>query len=181
MTQHYPFSLPFSDLLICEIACSETVTKSASFSASERSRLESVPAQGISVVRGLVSSKFAVRILERIAEAERRAVTPDEQQDYRIAYVTVLKADEGHPDAWRTAFYQVVCNTPEKAVPFWLARQDAFLDEYFPLSMLPLRYTKEWASDYLRGKMIAERAREAKLPPKKPVQSVRPKLNEEVA
>src|SRR6185369_4222019 len=107
-----------------------------------------------------------VRVLARLAEAEQSTQLALEQQDYRIAWLTVLRADEGCPEPWRTAFWQIVGNTPEKAIPFWLARDDAFRDEFFPESMLPLRYTKEWASDYLRGKMIAERAREAKLSPK---------------
>jgi len=128
-----------------------------------------------------VSAKFSVRILSRLAEAEQKTELATDQQDYRIAWLTVLRADEGNAEPWRQAFWEIVGNTPEKAIPFWMARADLFRDEYVPLSMLDLKYTKEWASDYLRAKMAAERARQASLPTKKPVQSVRPNLNEEVA
>jgi len=124
-----------------------------------------------------VADKFSVRVLARLADAEQRTQIATEQQDYRIAWLTVLRADEGNAEPWRQAFWEIVGNVPEKAIPFWLASQDAAFDEHFPLSMLPLRYTKTWASDYLCGKMIAERAREAKLPPKKQSHSVpMPKL-----
>jgi len=117
-----------------------------------------------------VSAKFSVRVLARLAEAEQKTEVATEQQNYRIAWLTVLRADEGNPDPWKQAFWEIVGNTPEKAIPFWLCRDDLLHDEYVPLHLLELRYTKDWGSDYVHAKMIAEKARSAGLPPKKPVE-----------
>lgn len=153
------------------LVCSDSV-KTNALDESLRSAQDNadVLPQGLSIVRGLVSAKFSVRVLARLAEAEQKTECATEQQDIRIAWLTVLRADEGNPDPWKQAFWEIVGNTPEKAIPFWLCRDDLLQDEYVPLSMLELRYTREWGSDYVRAKMAAEAARNAGLPPKKPVE-----------
>ena len=152
---------------------SSSVTKQI-FTNDEVSRTGQSPVlpQGLAVVRGLVSAKFSVRVLAYLAEAEQKTEVATEQQCYRIAWLTVLRADEGNLDPWRQAFWEIVGNTPEKTIPFWMARADLFADEYVPLSMIDLKYTRDWGSDYIRAKMAADAARMAELPPKKPVTSL---------
>jgi hypothetical protein len=158
-----------SDIASLPITCSDSVTATHDYETLRSTQDNCVP-QGISVVRGLVSEKFSVRVLARLAEAEQKTEVATEQQDYRIAWLTVLRADEGNPEPWRTAFWEIVGNTPEKAIPYWLCRDDLLQDEHVPLPMLELRYTRDWGSDYVRAKMAAEAARAAGLPPKKPVE-----------
>jgi len=169
-----------SNLLVCELPRSVFVTKSDTYKSLQTKTENAVP-QGLSVVRGLVAEKFSVRVLARLAEAEQKTEVATEQQDYRIAWLTVLRADEGNHEPWRQAFWEIVGNTPEKAIPFWLCSYDAAADEFFPLHMLPLKYTKDWASDYLRGKRIAEKARISSLPHKQPVRALQLVPHEEAA
>ena len=160
-----------TDIMLSGSACSEFVTNSPVDTTLRSEQVDSaVLPQGLSIVRGLVSAKFSVRVLARLAEAEQKTEVATEQQNYRIAWLTVLRADEGNPDPWKQAFWEIVGNTPEKAIPFWLCRDDLLHDEYVPLHLLELRYTKDWGSDYVHAKMIAEKARSAGLPPKKPVE-----------
>src|SRR5690348_6043645 len=129
--------------ILCKTApaCSDSV-KTNAVDESLQSAVDNsaVLPQGLSIVRGLVSAKFSVRVLARLAEAEQKTEVATEQQNYRIAWLTVLRADEGDLDPWRTAFWQIVGNTPEKAIPFWLCRDDLLQDEYVPVHLLELRY-----------------------------------------
>lgn len=161
-----------SALLLPMDVCSESVTRTVS-SKSDVSQHDIVGAslpRGLAIVRGLVSAKFSVRVLARLAEAEQKTELAIEQQDYRIAWLTVLRADEGDAQPWRTAFWQIVGQVPEIAIPFWQCRDDLAHDEHVPLHMLPLKFTKQWGSDYIAAKMAADSARKAALPPKKPVE-----------
>src|SRR5690242_14341270 len=126
--------------ILCKSDCSDSVTNPAfeDSTGSASAISDSIP-RGLAVVRGQVSSSFSVRVMSRLSEAEQKTEVATEQQDYRIAWLLVLRADEGNPDPWRQAFWEIVGNAPEKAIPFWLARDDAFRDECFPVSMLPLR------------------------------------------
>lgn len=155
-------------------ACSNSVTNPTltESTVSPHDITLAVLPQGLAVIRGLVSAKFSVRVLARLAEAEQKTEVATEQQDYRIAWLTVLRADEGNQDPWRQAFWEVVGNTPEKTIPYWQCKADLMADEYVPLSMIELRYTKDWGGDYIRAKMAADAARAAGLPPKKPVTSL---------
>lgn len=161
------------DELLLSESCSDSVTEQIFTKASSHDPLAlPVLPQGLAVVRGLVSAKFSVRVLAYLAEAEQKTEVATEQQDYRIAWITVLRADEGNQEPWRQAFWEIVGNTPEKAIPFWMCKADLLADDYVPLSMIDLRYTKDWGGDYIRAKMAADAARAANLPPKKPVTSL---------
>ena len=91
------------------------------------------------------------RILLRLGTAEAREVNPHFQDDYRIAWITVLRASRGalHPHV--TATYAVLGLHPDKVWPAVLERRRALLG--------PGVF---WKENFL-----------AELPPKKPVQSVR--------
>lgn len=134
----------------------------------EATRSQALP---LEIVRGLVSEKFSQRVLDRIAEAKDKEVyDPWRKDDLQIAWLTVLRADEGEADPWRLAFWQTLGEYPEKLIPFLVARADVDSDEHFPESLKPFRYTRDWPSVYLIGKKISERA--AALPPKKPMHHV---------
>lgn len=89
------------------------------------------------------------RILSRLEDAEAREVNPHFQTDYRISWITVLRASRGEPGAHRSASYTVLGLHPSKVWPAILARRKAQLG---PLYEVFFGVT---------------------LPPKKPAQSVR--------
>jgi hypothetical protein len=119
-----------------------------------------------------VSESFAARVLVRLSEAEWRAPL-GARDDIRVAWITVLKADEGHPTPFAQAFFQYFGASPEKLIPFFAARADldrmyaqsqaAWLEKY-----LPFRHHDGWRETFAR--IQAEIDSEA-LPPKKPAAS----------
>ena len=62
-------------------------------------------------------SPIVERILDRLADAERHESNPHFRDDYRIAWITVLKAsrDELSPYFWAT--YAVLKTSPEMVWP----------------------------------------------------------------
>jgi len=97
------------------------------------------------------ASKFVQRVLSRLERAEWHEPNPHFQDDYRIAWITVLRASRGELLPHVSAAYAVVGLHPEKIWPAILERRKALLG--------PL-YSPELA--------LAARA----APPKKPAQSV---------
>jgi hypothetical protein len=130
------------------------------------------PSPSLSIVRGHVSESFAARVLVRLSEAEWKAPL-GARDDIRVAWITVLKADEGHPTPFAQAFFQYFGASPEKLIPFFAARADldrmyaqsqaAWLEKY-----LPFRHHDGWRETFAR--IQAEIDSEA-LPPKKPAAS----------
>jgi hypothetical protein len=74
-----------------------------------------------------ISPSFPERILSRLARAEWREVNPHFQADYRIAWITVLRAARGELWPHVTATYAVLGLHPEKVWPAILARRRALL------------------------------------------------------
>jgi hypothetical protein len=89
------------------------------------------------------------RVLARLQQAETREENPHFQDDYRIAWITVLRAVRGESLPHVSATYTVLGLHPEKVWPAIVARRRALLG--------PL-YVQFFGVD---------------LPPKKPVQSER--------
>jgi hypothetical protein len=90
---------------------------------------------------------LARRILSRLEAAESREPNPHLQDDYRIAWITVLRASRGEQIPHVSASYAVLGLHPEKVWPAIVERRKALL-----------------AAAYESA---------ACLPPKKPVQSER--------
>lgn len=162
-----------SELLLCElpsneafVPCSEIVTKTNIYTAAHEL---AVIVAGFRIVTGSprVSESFVERVLARLAKLELKAPQGD-RDDYRVAWITVLKASEGHPDPWRQAFWQYHGEQPETLIPFFEARaylHSIYEGNYAVLDPhLPLRFVRGWEEMYLQ---ILE-----KLPVKKPVVSV---------
>ena len=91
---------------------------------------------------------FTRRILFRLEQAEWRESNPHFQDDYRIAWITVLRAARGEPIPHLTATYAVLGLHPSKVWPAIVARRKALLGS---------------AYEFFYGS----------LPPKKPAQPVR--------
>jgi len=89
------------------------------------------------------------RILSRLELAEGREPDPWFQDDYRIAWITVLRAARGEPIPQVSATYEVLGLHPDRVWPAIIERRKLLLgaeyEEFFGVS----------------------------LPPKKPIQSVR--------
>jgi hypothetical protein len=92
---------------------------------------------------------IARRVLSRLEDAELREVNPHFQADYRIAWITVLRASRGELGAAISASYAVLGLHPEKVWPAIVERRKAQLG------------------------MLYEEICGVTLPPKKPAQSVR--------
>jgi hypothetical protein len=130
------------------------------------------PSPSLSIVSGHVSESLVARVLARLSEAEWKAPL-GARDDIRVAWITVLKADEGHPTPFAQAFFQYFGASPEKLIPFLAARADldrmyaqsqaAWLEKY-----LPFRHHDGWRETFAR--IQAEIDSEA-LPPKKPAAS----------
>jgi hypothetical protein len=75
------------------------------------------------------------RILSRLEDAEAHEVNPHLQTDYRISWITVLRASRGELGAHRSASYAVLGLHPEKVWPAIVARRKAqlggFYEEFF--------------------------------------------------
>jgi hypothetical protein len=126
--------------------------------------VHSSPSPGFQIIGGDVATASA-RVLEYLALAEFRALDPWERDDLRLSWLTVLRASEGHPDPWRYAFWCYFGLTPEKLIPYFVARAEAHHADGFPASLLPLKYTRSWKDDFQLGMSVA-------LPRKKPSASV---------
>jgi hypothetical protein len=130
-----------------------------------------------------VSDPFVARVLARLSEAEWKAPLAA-RDDIRVAWITVLKADEGHPTPFAQAFFQYFGASPEKLIPFFAARAD--LDRIYAQSQaawmekyLPFRHHDGWRETFAR--IQAEIDSEA-LPPKKPAASApAPKITRRAA
>lgn len=75
------------------------------------------------------------RVLSRLEDAETRELNPHFQTDYRISWITVLRASRGELGAHRSASYAVLGLHPEKVWPAIVARRRAQLgalyEEFF--------------------------------------------------
>ena len=67
------------------------------------------------------------RVLRRLEDAETREVNPHFQTDYRIAWITVLRAARGELGAHISASYAVLGLHPSKVWPAIVARRRALL------------------------------------------------------
>lgn len=183
---YYPLDAPFfakskillqvlclveqGDLLICELPTLFNVEPPADYFGN-------LPRVGLQVVQGDVS-KLTARVLSYLAEAEDRTRVGD-RDDIRVAWITVLKASEGHPDPFAIAFWQYFSESPETLIPFLAARAHLnriygenfqALDKHFPF-----QYARDWQDTYQR--ILIEVA----LPPKKQSHSVGIKKKEAAA
>ena len=104
----------------------------------------------------MIPATIVGRILSQLEDAEAREVNPHFQDDYRIAWITVLRASRGEPGAHRSATYTVLGLHPDRVWPAIIERRKALLGS---------RYG-EWFG--------------VELPPKKPSQSVRNKNGAEL-
>jgi hypothetical protein len=81
------------------------------------------------------------RILFHLERAEEREPNPHFQDDYRIAWLTVLNASRGDPQPDVTASYAVLGLHPDKVWPAIVARRMATLgaeyDKFFGDSYSP--------------------------------------------
>ena len=106
-------------------------------------------------------SRFAHRVLSRLERAEWHEPNPHFQDDYRIAWITVLRASRGERIPHVSATYAVLGLHPEKVWPAIVERRKALLGVF---------YNK----GDLRGTADPRTFGPSQnLPPKKPVQSVR--------
>ena len=73
---------------------------------------------------------LSARICARLVQAEAKEPDAWLRDDYRIARMTVGLASRGNSDPWRFAFWQYLGKTPEKLIPFFVARaqRDAAMD-----------------------------------------------------
>src|ERR1019366_4290253 len=75
------------------------------------------------------------RILTRLEDAENHEVNPHLQDDYRISWITVLRASRGERIPHVSATYEVLGLHPDKVWPAILARRKALLgplyEEFF--------------------------------------------------
>lgn len=131
------------------------------------------PSPALSIVRGQLSESFVARVLARLSESEWKAPL-GARDDIRVAWITVLKSDEGHPTPFAQAFFQYFGVSPDKLIPFLAARAD--LDRIYAQSQaqwlekyLPFRHHNGWRETFAR---IQAEIDEQALPPKKPARSV---------
>ena len=83
------------------------------------------------------SPSLSERILSRLERAEAREPNPHFQDDYRIAWITVLRCSRGELGAHTSATYAVLGVHPSKVWPAILERRKALLgpvvwEESFP-------------------------------------------------
>lgn len=80
-------------------------------------------------------SSLTERILLRLERAERHEPNPHLQADYRIAWITVLRASRGELLPHVSATYEVLGLHPDKVWPAILERRKALLgplyEEFF--------------------------------------------------
>lgn len=97
------------------------------------------------------------RVLARLEEAEAGELDPQLQEDFRIAWLTVLHASHGHREPHVAAFYGVYGLHPSKVFAAIVARRKAKLGRRYDTFFGPQLSVEEFL----------------KLPPKKPPQSER--------
>lgn len=105
-----------------------------------------------------MGASLVERILARLESAERHEVYPHLQDDYRIAWITVLNAARGdclYCTPHVAATYAVLGLHPDKVWPAIVAYRKALLGSYWNAD------DARWAGE------------EFGAPPKKPVESVR--------
>jgi hypothetical protein len=78
------------------------------------------------------ASKLVQRVLSRLERAEWHEPNPHFQDDYRIAWITVLRAFRGELLAHVSASYAVLGLHPDKVWPAILERRKALLGPLFP-------------------------------------------------
>jgi cellulose synthase/poly-beta-1,6-N-acetylglucosamine synthase-like glycosyltransferase len=78
-----------------------------------------------------IRSPLTERILARLEDAEWREPNPHFQDDYRIAWITVLRASRGELLAHVSASYTVLGLHPEKVWPAIQQRRRAMLGQLF--------------------------------------------------
>jgi len=96
---------------------------------------------------------IALRTLARLEQAETHEPNPHMRDDYRIAWITVLRAARGERIPFVSATYAVLGLHPEKVWPAIVERRKFLL-----------------GAAYFQNQ---EKVLGAQLPPKKPVRSVR--------
>jgi hypothetical protein len=94
---------------------------------------------------------LTMRVLSRVEQAESRESNPHFQDDYRIAWITVLRASRGERMPHVSATYAVLGLHPDKVWPAIVERRKSLL-----------------GADYSKFFPAAEQ----RLPAKKPAQSV---------
>jgi hypothetical protein len=81
------------------------------------------------------------RILSRLERAEAHEPNPHLQADYRIAWITVIRASRGELWPHVTATYEVLGLHPDKVWPAILARRKALLgplyEAFYGVSLPP--------------------------------------------
>jgi hypothetical protein len=63
------------------------------------------------------------RVAYRLTQIEIREPDAWFRDDLRIARLTVFFASNGNPDPWRYAFWWYLGKTPDKLIPFFVARE----------------------------------------------------------
>jgi hypothetical protein len=109
---------------------------------------------------------LARRVLSRLEDAEAGEVNPHFQDDYRIAWITVLRASRGERIAHVSASYAVLGLHPEKVWPAILERRKALLGPVRIADAIPIEMVSSRAPVLAGVTGVAA-------PPKKPAQSVR--------
>jgi hypothetical protein len=74
---------------------------------------------------------WTVRILFRLEDAERRELNPHFQDDYRVAWLTVVNACRGEPQPFVAASYAILGLHPDKVWPAIMARRHAQLGKFY--------------------------------------------------
>lgn len=90
------------------------------------------------------------RVLGKLEDAERSEVNPHFQSDYRIAWITVLRAARGESFPHVSATYAVLGLHPEKVWPAIVERRKALLGghcEKFPGVSVPAKKPVQSESD----------------------------------
>lgn len=81
------------------------------------------------------------RVLARLDDLEWREANPHYQDDYRIAWITVLRASRGETIPHVSATYSVLGLHPEKVWPAIVERRRAILgplyEEFFGVALPP--------------------------------------------
>jgi hypothetical protein len=66
---------------------------------------------------------LSLRVMSRLADLEWREAQLYYQDDYRLAWLTVLRAAEGYPDPWAYSFWMYYGRHPKKLIPFFVERE----------------------------------------------------------
>lgn len=144
---HDEFDL--SDLILADLLQIQNSTNLYTDFPESRGISAAAPSPlGIRIERGTVANVRVEHVLEYLQKAEWKAPI-GERDDIRVAYITVIKAFEGHPDPFAIAFWQYFSASPDQLIPFFAARAELWrnydqrtmsvLDRY-----LPLRYSSDW-------------------------------------